>query len=55
MQDNGILAVIIPTKECGLTIEEIAIKDVPTGKKYHIVEDTEIPSDKTFRDAWIWE
>tara|TARA_R110002126_G_scaffold255637_1_gene398637 strand:+ start:218 stop:406 length:189 start_codon:yes stop_codon:yes gene_type:complete len=54
-QDNGTVAVIVPADECGLTVEQIAAKDVPTGKEYHIVEDSEIPTDKTFRDAWIWE
>ena len=34
------------------TAEEVAQKDVPKGKKYKIVEDSEIPSDWTFRDAW---
>ncbi len=37
------------------TVEEIAIKDVPTGKEYHIVDVADIPSDRTFRDAWTWE
>jgi uncharacterized protein (UPF0248 family) len=56
-QDDETVAVVIPTPE-GLetmTVEEIADKDVPTGKEYHIVEDSEIPTDRTFRDAWIWE
>ena len=35
------------------TIEEIALKDVPTGKKYKIVDDSEIPTNKNFRDAWV--
>ena len=30
--DDGGVAVIIPAAECGLTIEEIAAKDVPAGK-----------------------
>jgi hypothetical protein len=50
--DNGGVAIIIPTDECGLTIEEIAAKDVPAGKPYKIVDVTDIPSDRTFRDAW---
>ncbi len=50
--DDGGVAVIIPAAECGLSIEEIAAKDVPAGKPYKIVEDTDIPSDRTFRDAW---
>ena len=35
------------------TVEEIAKKDVPTGKKYKIVEDSEISTDRSFRDAWV--
>jgi len=56
-QDDGTVAVIIPTPEAleTMTIEEIATKDVPTGKAYNIVEDSEVPSDRTFRDAWTWE
>ena len=34
------------------TMEELAQKDVPTGLKYKIVEDSDIPSDSSFRDAW---
>lgn len=50
--DDGGVAVIIPAPECGLTIEEIAAKDVPAGKPFKIVEDSEIPADRTFRNAW---
>jgi len=55
--DEGGVAVIIPTLEAleTVTIEEIAAKDVPTGKAYNIVDVTEIPTDRTFRDAWTWE
>lgn len=30
-----------------------AIKDVPTGVSYEIVEDSVIPTDRSFRNAWI--
>jgi hypothetical protein len=50
--DDGGVAVIVPAAECGLSIEEIAAKDVPQGKPFKIVEDTEIPTDRTFRAAW---
>ena len=50
--DDGGVAVIIPAPECGLTIEEIAAKDVPAGKSYKIVDVTDIPTDRTFRNAW---
>jgi len=50
--DDGGVAVMIPTPNCGLTIEQIAEKDVPTGKEYQIVDVADIPSDRTFRNAW---
>lgn len=53
--DEGGVAVIIPAPDCGLTIEEIAQKDVPAGKEYQIVDVSEIPSDRTFRGAWQWQ
>ena len=34
------------------TIDEIAKKDIPTGFKYKKIEDSDVPSDRTFRDAW---
>ncbi len=50
--DDGGVAVIVPAPECGLTIEEIAAKDVPEGKPYKIVDVADVPSDRTFRNAW---
>jgi hypothetical protein len=52
--DDGSVSIIVPA-DCGLTVEEIAAKDVPSGKEYHIVDNSEIPSDRTFRNAWTWE
>jgi hypothetical protein len=52
--DDGTIAIIVPA-DCGLTIEEIAAKDVPSGKEYHIVNASDIPSDRTFRNAWTWQ
>lgn len=49
---EGGVAVIIPAPECGLTIEEIAAKDVPAGKPFKIVAASDIPEDRTFRNAW---
>ena len=57
---TGILGVMIPMPEYMDTLEgteeekliHIANKDLPTGTKYEIVEDSEIPTDQTFRDAW---
>ena len=50
--DNGSVALVIPAPECGLTIEEIAVKDVPVGKPYKIVNYSDLPEDHTFFNAW---
>ena len=50
--DDGGVAIIVPAPECGLTIEEIAAKDVPAGKEFQIVDVADIPTDRTFRNAW---
>jgi hypothetical protein len=51
LPDNGV-AIIIPAPDCGLTPEQIAAKDVPAGVPYSIVDASDIPSDRTFRNAW---
>ena len=50
--DDGGVAVIVPAAECGLSIEQIAAKDIPAGKPYKIVDVSDIPEDRTFRNAW---
>ena len=46
------VSVIVPSPHWSGTMEELAQKDVPTGLKYKIVGDSDIPSDRSFRDAW---
>jgi hypothetical protein len=52
--DGGGVAVIIPTQEAldAHGIMAIAIKDVPVGKPFKIVDVSNIPSDRSERDAW---
>ena len=54
--EEGGVAVLIPTPEYlqDHTIEELAAKDVPEGAEFEIVEDSDVPSDRTFREAWTW-
>lgn len=49
---GGGVAIIIPAASSGLTLEQIAAKDVPPNTPYKIVSVNDIPSDRTFRDAW---
>jgi len=52
--DDGGVAVIIPAPEFleTHTIEELAAKDVPDGKAYQIIDESDVPSNRTFRNAW---
>jgi hypothetical protein len=45
---EGGVAVIIPTESV-----ELALKDVPEGVPYEIVTTDDIPTDRTFRGAWV--
>lgn len=49
---EGTISVLIPAPNCNLTLEEICAKDVPTGVKYKIIEHTDLPEDREFRNAW---
>ena len=52
--DEGGISIIVPA-DCGLTIEEIAAKDVPAGKPFQIIDAADQPSDRLFRNAWSWQ
>ena len=40
---------------CGLTVEQIQAKDVPSGiSTSHIIDATDLPSDTDFIDAWTY-
>tara|TARA_R100001163_G_scaffold13553_1_gene12565 strand:+ start:81 stop:281 length:201 start_codon:yes stop_codon:yes gene_type:complete len=54
MQDDGTVAVMVPTNNCGLTVEQIQAKDVPDGKTSYIIDATEVPTDRSFRNAWTY-
>lgn len=53
--DEGNLCVVTPSAEwlnSGKTLQQLAIKDVPAGKEFAIIQDDEIPDDRYFRNAW---
>jgi len=51
--DNSI-SIITPTQEALslYSIEQIALKDVPFNLLFKIVEDSVVPTDREFRNAW---
>tara|TARA_R100000664_G_C2728689_1_gene119872 strand:+ start:515 stop:724 length:210 start_codon:yes stop_codon:yes gene_type:complete len=50
--ESGI-TIIIPTGE--LTLDETALKDVPSGVKYKIINASDLPQDRDFRNAWEYD
>ena len=55
--DDGGVSIVIPTEEylAEHTSDELATKDVPAGKPYKIVDVSDIPTDRTFRNAWEYQ
>jgi hypothetical protein len=45
--DDGGVSIIIPAESV-----EAAMKDIPSGKPYLIVDAADIPTDREFRNAW---
>ena len=54
-KDDGGVAIIVPAPKCDLTIDQIVDKDVPSGKSFTIINASEVPTDRTYRDAWTYE
>jgi hypothetical protein len=52
--DEGGVSIVVPAPDCELSLEQIAGKDVPAGKPYQIVDVSEIPDDRTYRNAWTF-
>jgi len=54
---EGGVSVVHPTPEAieALSFEEIIAKSIPQGTEYKIIDVSELPQDRTFRNAWSWE
>ena len=52
--DSGGISIVVPSDNCGLTLDQIKDKDCPSGKTVYTVNKSEIPSDRSFRDAWTY-
>lgn len=53
LQDNGIPAIVAPTPEAleRYTIQEIAVKDVPYGKHFVVVDSEDLPKEP--QETWV--
>jgi hypothetical protein len=56
--DDGGISVLHPAPNTDLTVEQIAVKDVPSGKPFKFITTDQLPVDddgnydRTFRSAW---
>jgi hypothetical protein len=50
--DEGGVSIIVPAP--GVTLEQV-LAAVPNGKPYQVINATDVPTDRTFRDAWVYE
>jgi hypothetical protein len=56
--DDGGISVLHCVLNSGLTVEEIAVKDVPSGKPFKFITTDDLPTDddgnydRSFRAAW---
>ena len=52
--DDGTISIVCPADKTNLTLDEIKAKDCPNEKTVYTVDKSEIPTDRTFRDAWTY-
>jgi hypothetical protein len=53
-QPTGVIAIVRPAEEVVALygIHAIALKDIPAGYPFKIVDASEIPADRSLRSAW---
>tara|TARA_Y100001963_G_scaffold86259_1_gene119277 strand:- start:468 stop:677 length:210 start_codon:yes stop_codon:yes gene_type:complete len=52
-QDDGRISIVIPVDK-NLTLDEIKSKSIPDGKTAYTVTSDDVPTDRSFRDAWTY-
>ena len=53
-RDDGGITIVIPSDNCGLTLDQIKAKDCPNDRPVYTVDKSEIPTDRSFRNAWTY-
>ena len=53
--DEGGVSIVVPSPNTSLSLAEIEARVVPSGKPRQTVNATDIPSDRTYRNAWTYE
>jgi hypothetical protein len=53
--ESNSICIVHPVPNCGLSFEEIIQRSVPTGLDYSIVNSSDLPKNRLYRDAWIFK
>lgn len=51
VNDEGGVSIVVPV-DLSMSIEEVASRSVPEGKRYRVIDADKVPKDRTFRKAW---
>lgn len=51
--DEGGISILVPSPSCE-SIEQL-LTSLPPGKPYQIIPVEDVPDDRTYRNAWIYE
>ena len=54
VSDSGNLCIVEPAEKSILTLEEIKAKACPSDRPVYTVNKSEIPTDRSFRNAWTY-
>ena len=54
VNDSGILCIVEPAEKSTLTLEEIKAKACPSDRPVYTVNKSEVPTDRSFRNAWTY-
>ena len=49
--DDGSISIVCPADNTELTLDQIKAKDCPSGKTVYTVNKSDIPTDRSFRNA----
>ena len=52
IDEKGNTCILTPAENCGLSFEEIVMKDVPQSPLVKVISSEEVPSDRRLRNAW---
>jgi len=51
--EEGGVSILVPSSEC--TSIDRLVQDVPAGKPHQVIPVSQIPDDRTYRNAWTFE